>query len=333
MSRVSVVIPTWNGADLLSTALASLEGQHFRDFEVIVADNGSTDGTREMVKEQYPRARFVGFEENRGFAAAVNLGIRASRGEVIVLMNNDTEAAPGWLAALVRTLDQNPDVDFCASKMLRYHDRSTIDSAGDKLGLLAHQIGHGEPDGPEFGEPRYVLSACAGAAAYRRRVFESVGLFDERFTSYLEDVDLGVRAQLRGHRCLYVPDAVIYHIGSATTNRMSAPKVYLLLRNSLFLFFQYMPASIVLRWGAMMMVWTLSYAVREGQSVRVALRALRDFARGIPAVVRRRREVARTRRIPPSEFLYLLSPPLGPAGLRPPRTGPSVSGAAVEIPR
>jgi GT2 family glycosyltransferase len=329
MPRVSVIIPTWNGADLLAVALASLERQCFRDFEVIVADNGSTDGTRELLALQHPRARCVGFRENRGFAAAVNAGIRAADGKIIVLMNNDTEADPGWLAALVRALDERPDVGFCASKMLRYDARTTVDSAGDKLGLLAHQIGHGEPDGPEFDEPRYVLSACAGAAAYRRDLFETVGLFDERYTSYLEDVDLGVRAQLRGFRCLYVPEAVIFHMGSATAKRMSAPKVYLLLRNSLFLFFQYMPAWVVLRWGAMMLVWTLAYAVREGQSAWVAIRALRDFFRVLPAVLRRRREIARTRRISTAEFTELLSPPLGLAGLRPPRVeGAAARGAA-----
>lgn len=323
---VSVVIPTWNGADLLLDALASLETQRFRDFEVIVVDNGSTDGTEARVEERHPGTRFVRFEENRGFAAAVNAGIRAAGGEVIVLMNNDTEADPGWLEALVAALDAYPDVGSCASKMLRHDDRTRIDAAGDKMSLRADQIGHLEPDGPWYDEYRYVLSACAGAAAYRRGVFDRAGLFDERFQSYLEDVDLGIRAQLTGFRCLYVPDAVIYHIGSATASRMSEFKLFLLLRNSLFLFFQYMPLRTILRFGPYMSIWPVHHAIWAGEPIRIALRAMAGFVRHLPAVLGRRRWVRSHRRISPSEFVGLLAPPLGPRGWSDPAPPPGAGG-------
>lgn len=273
-------------------------------------DNGSTDGTAELLARDYPQVRLLSFPENRGFAAAVNAGIRASRSEIVILMNNDTEADPGWIEALVRALDSHGDVGSCASKVLDFHDRTRIDSAGDRLGLIASQIGHGQTDGPPFAYPRHVLSACAGAAAYRRSALAEVGLFDERFESYLEDVDLGIRAQLAGYRCLYVPDAVIYHRGSATARRMPERKFYLLLRNSLFLFFQYMPLARLVIFGPLMLVAPLYIAIRERVPLRVGVSSLRDFLRNRRAVLARRRQVARTRRIPLSEFRRLLSSPL-----------------------
>lgn len=309
MPRVSVVIPTWNGADLLAHALRSLAAQTFRDFEVIVVDNGSTDGTMELLSREHPDVRVVRFDENRGFAAAVNAGIRASRGEIVVLMNNDTEADPRWLEALVAALDHHPEVASCASKILDFHDRTLVDSAGDRIGIFASQIGHGEPDGPRFAEPRYVLTACGGAAAYRRALFDDVGWFDERFFAYFEDVDFGIRVRFAGHRCLYVPDAVIYHRGSVTARRVSSRTFYLRMRNACFLFFQYMPARRLL-WAPLVLAWPFACALIEGAPLRAALRALVDFVRDLPAVLRRRREVRRTRRISWAEFRRELAPPL-----------------------
>lgn len=310
--HISVIIPTWNGAELLVVALESLERQTVSDFEVIVVDNGSSDGTEELMRGNYANMRYLRFADNRGFAAAVNAGIRAAAGRVLVLMNNDTEADPTWLEALTGALDAHPDVGMCASKIVRFDDRTIIDSAGDKLGLLAYQVGHGERDAPWFDEPRFVLTACAGAAAYRREVFDRIGFFDEAFTSYLEDVDIGVRAQLVGFRCLYVPTARIAHVGSATANRIGSVKLYLLLRNSLFIFFQYMPWPVLLRWGPFMFVWPFAYAMRTRNPITLAARAIFDFARALPSVRKRRAWVRDNRTITAAEFRSLLSPPVGP---------------------
>jgi GT2 family glycosyltransferase len=322
--RVSVVIPTWNGRELLEICLPSLERQTFRDFETIAVDGGSTDGSVEWLRAEYPDVRVVELEENRGFAAAVNRGIEAARGEVIVLLNNDTEAEPDWLEALVAATDRDPDAGVFASRVLQYHHRDRIDSAGDKLGLLADQIGHGLPDGPEYREPRYVISACAAAAAYRREVFDRVGLFDERFVSYLEDVDIGVRAAYAGFRTLYVPDAVIYHMGSVTAARMNHTKIRLLLRNSLFLFFQYMPPSTLLRWGPFMLAWPFAYALRSRVPVRLAAGAIVGLVRYLPAVLGRRRAVRGEAALDDGEIRRLLSPPVGSAVL------PAPAGAEAE---
>jgi GT2 family glycosyltransferase len=311
MPRVSVIIPTWNGRALLEVSLPSLAAQSFTDFETIVVDNGSTDDTLAWLAAQHPHVVVVGLPENRGFAAAVNEGLRAAQGEVIALLNNDTEVDADWLGALVSALDRHPGVGICASRILNYYDRTRIDSAGDKLGLFADQVGHGEPDGPAFAEPRLVLSACAAAAAYRRAVFDRIGPFDERFVSYLEDVDVGLRARLAGFDTLYVPDAVIYHMVSATSQRLSHTKLQLLLRNSLFLFFQYMPTRTVLTWGAFMMVWPFLHGIRVGAPLSVPAAALREFLRDLPAVRRRRRELRASRVIDDRSLLDMLSPPIG----------------------
>lgn len=310
--RLSVVIPSWNGRELLEICLAALDRQQFRDFETIVVDGGSTDGSVEWLRAAYPAVRIVQLETNRGFAAAVNRGIEAADGDAVVLLNNDTEAEPGWLAGLVDAFERHPDAGILASRVLQYHDRGRIDSAGDMLGLLAFEIGHGEPDAPEYRTPRYVLSACAAAAAYRREVFDRIGLFDERFVSYLEDVDIGVRAAYAGFRTLYVPAAEIYHMGSATAKRMNHTKIALLLRNSLFLFFQYMPPRVLLRWGAFMLAWPFAYAIRCRVPIRLAFAALAGLARHLPAVLRRRREVRGVAAIDDRTFVQLLSPPVGP---------------------
>jgi len=328
MPRVSVIIPTWNGWALLEPALESLERQTYRDFEVIVVDNGSTDGTEEHLARRFPDVRLIRFPENRGFAPAVNAGISEGRGEFIVLMNNDTEAEPGWIGALVRALDEHPEVGSCASRMLDFYDRSRIDAAGDRLGIMASQIGHGMPDGPEFDVPRYVLSACAGASAYRRSALDDVGLFDERFFAYMEDVDLGVRLQFAGYRCLYVPDAVIYHKGSATASRIAGRRFYLLMRNSLFVFFQYMPLRRLLLWGPAILAVPVLLSVLRRQPLHLAFRALADFVRDLPTVIRRRRQVIRNRRIPWSEFRSLLAGPFALQGRHRPTTRRATREAA-----
>lgn len=320
MARVSVVIPTWNGSELLDRALGSLQRQSWRDFEVVVVDNASADDTLAMLEREHPDVRVVRLPENRGFAAAVNEGIDASEGEIVALLNNDAEADPEWLARLVDASERHPGISSFASKMLDYHRRDVIDSAGDRLGVFASQRGHGMPDGPEYAEPREVLSPCAGAAAYRRDLFDDVGTFDEGYFAYFEDVDLGLRARLAGHRCLYVPDAVVYHHGSATARRISDRAFYLRSRNAMILGFRYLPVERLLAFGPLLVVWPLVRAVLDGQRMTTALRAVRDFIVVLPGVIGDRRRLLGERRIPMSGLRRALASPLsrnrpGPTGL------------------
>ncbi|MDP3773520.1 MAG: glycosyltransferase family 2 protein [Gemmatimonadales bacterium] len=310
MPRVSVVIPTWNGADMLRAALLSLRGQAFRDFETIVVDNGSTDGTVEMLAGEFPEVRLVALAENRGFAAATNAGLQAARGEILVCMNNDCEADPGWIAALVDALERRPDAGSVASKMLRAREPGIIDAAGDTVSLVAWNIGRGEPDGPRFAEGREVLSACAGAAAYRRTVFETVGWFDEDYFAWFEDVDLGLRAQIAGFHCWYEPTAVVHHLGSATANRASATKAFYTARNALLVFFKTMPLPRLMLWAPLMLLWPWVNPVLNRRPLGPYARAWVAFLRLLPRTWRKRRAIYARRPREVARVRALLDSPL-----------------------
>lgn len=291
MPHASVIIPTWDGADFLRSALRSLRGQTFRDFETVVVDNGSRDTTSAVLEREFPNVRVIRFPENRGFAVAVNAGLRAAGGDLLALMNNDVEADPGWLAALVDALDRHPDAGFVASKMLSTRDPSRIDSAWDAMGLAPFNVGHGEADGPRFREGRYVLSACAGAAAYRRSFFDRVGYFDEDFFAWFEDVEIGIRGQLAGFRCWYEPTAVVRHLGSATAARIPDRKIFLLIRNNLILFFQTMPLGRALFWGPVILLWPWLDPIFYGRPLRLTARGWFAFWNSVPRVLRNRRRI------------------------------------------
>jgi GT2 family glycosyltransferase len=296
---------------VLRECLRTLEAQTFRDFETIVVDNGSTDGTAAMLAAEFPAARLIPLPENRGFAIATNVGLRASRGAVLVCLNNDVEAEPDWLAALVRVLDTRPDIGFVASKMLNAHQPELIDAAGDAMSLLPWNIGRGQSDGPEFNRPREILSACAGAAAYRRELFETVGYFDEGYFAFFEDVDIGIRAQLAGLRCWYEPRAVVRHRFSATAGRAPAFKIFLLVRNGLKLFFQTMPLRRIVGWGAVVLMWPWLDPVFHGRDIRITARGWFAFWGKLPEVLRERRRIYRGRTVPVSRLLALMESPWG----------------------
>lgn len=249
--KVTIIIPNWNGKHFLKTSLNSLKGQTFKDFEIIVVDNGSTDGSIEFLQDNYPEVRIIRFSENRGFSAAVNAGIKEAKGEYIALLNNDAEVDPKWLEELVYALERYPEVGFCASKMVNYFNRSIIDTAGDGFSRygIAFKRGSGKPDGPEYNKEEYVFGACGGAAIYRREVFDKIGLFDEDFFAYLEDVDLSFRAQLRGFKCLYVPTAIVYHMmgGTSGGKSYSVKRMAGKVANKLFVLIKDMPGTLILK--------------------------------------------------------------------------------------
>ncbi|MBA2713470.1 MAG: glycosyltransferase family 2 protein [Rubrobacteraceae bacterium] len=247
-ARVTVVIPNWNGERFLELCLGSLRNQSFKDFETILVDNGSSDGSLGFVAERFPEVKTIALGENRGFAEAVNEGIKAAATEFVALLNNDTEQDPGWLGALVSAAESHPESGLFASKLIDFHDRTVLDGAGDAMRLsgLPYRLGHGERDRGQFDVPGHVFGACAAAALYRKALFEDVGLFDDDFVSYCEDGDLSFRAQLAGYRCFYVPDAVVYHMGSASTGgKRSKTATRLGTRNSLSLLVKDLPLSAV----------------------------------------------------------------------------------------
>jgi len=311
--RVAVVIPSWNGRKWLDLVLPSLVAQSYRSFEVVVVDNGSSDGTVEHLREAWPAVEVVALESNVGFAAGVNRGIAASRSPLVALVNNDMELHPGFLYALVEALDAEPGAAAATAKMLSFNERDVLDGAGDVLrwSSVAMPRGRGERDRGQYDRREEVFSACGGAALYRRAAFDEVGLFDEHFFAQLEDVDWGFRARLLGFGCVYVPDAVAYHMGSATTKREGRPDPWfwaLPARNNVWLWLKNYPADCLLRYGhliAVNLLLALYFASRESMA-GPQLRAWRDAARGLRRVLRQRREIQSRRRVGRSELEQII---------------------------
>ncbi len=220
MKKVSVIIPNLNGRDFLEKCLGSFAGVSFDETEIIVVDNASTDDSVAWIKQYHPNVRIVENRENLGFAPAVNIGIRASEAEYVLLLNNDTEILPGFIEALVGAMDEDRKIFGASAMMLKYDDRTLIDDAGDLYTVfgLAFQRGNGKASA-KYAKKTYVTAPCGGACIYRRSVLNEIGLLDDEFFAYREDLDLGIRAKLAGYKNVYVPEARVIHYGSGTSNK------------------------------------------------------------------------------------------------------------------
>jgi len=216
--RINVIIPNFNGGHLLSPCLDSLHAQTRHPDRVIVVDNGSTDGSRKIVEEHPVTPLLVSFPENRGFAAAVNHGIKAYEADVVALLNNDMVCDPRWIEYGEKALELYERADMVASLVLQSRARDLVDSAGDRFPPSARpaHVSHGRRAASLAGHSMEVVSPCAGAAFYRKSMFSETDYFEESFFAYLEDVDLGIRARSQGRHCLFFPQAVTYHLGAAT---------------------------------------------------------------------------------------------------------------------
>jgi GT2 family glycosyltransferase len=223
---ITVIIPNWNGKKFLPLCLDSLRDQAFRDFETILVDNGSEDGSCDFVRESYPEVKVISLPENRGFSGAVNAGIKEAGGKYIALLNNDTEADAHWLEELCREMDSDENIGICASKIVFYFQKEILDTAGVIIyddGVTENR-GNLDRDGERYQQREFIFGACAAAALYRKKMLDDIAIggevFDEDFLVYYEDSDVNMRSQLMGYKCLYVPSAVVYHIGSATAKRV-----------------------------------------------------------------------------------------------------------------
>ncbi len=247
--RVSVVIVNWNGKHHLGECLGSLRTQTFRDFEIILVDNGSQDGSGEYVREYFPEVRLVALRKNCGFAGGNNAGIRVASGRYLALLNNDTRVDAEWLTNLLKEAETGPsDVGMWASKILSYDNPGIIDNVG--LLMYPDGLGRGkgrlEADRGQYDQrsEAFFPSGCAGL--YRREMLDEIGLFDEEFFAYADDVDLGLRARLAGWQCLYVPSAKVYHKYSASSSAHSPFKAFLVERNRIWVLLKYYPIELVL---------------------------------------------------------------------------------------
>ncbi len=249
-ATVSIVIPNWNGMEHLSSCLESVRRQTYKAAEVILVDNGSTDGSTGFIKTSFPEVILILFGTNRGFAAAVNRGIETATGDIIALLNNDIELEPQWLERAMSGLLHHKEAGSAACKMLRYDNRTIIDAVGDGLTRGANPLtrGAGMHQGAISDREEFIFGACAGAALYKKGLFTSVGTFDESFISYYEDADLAFRSQLAGFKCIYVPSAVCYHKRGATAKKMKAHyPIRMQERNLTAFHIKNIPAMVLLR--------------------------------------------------------------------------------------
>ena len=242
LEDVTVIIPNQNGKHFLKPCLKSLNKQNI-PFKVIIIDNNSKDDSTDYIKKEYPHFTLIENKKNLGFAAAVNQGIRASETDYVFLLNNDAEIEENCILNIVKCIEADENIFAVSSKMIQHGDRTKMDDAGDEYTLLGwtRKVGNGRsPD--LYNESRDVFSACAGAALYRRKIFNEIGLFDENFFAYLEDVDIGYRARLHGYKSVYCPEAVVYHHGSGTSgSKYNKFKVRISARNNVYLPYKNMP--------------------------------------------------------------------------------------------
>jgi len=299
---VSVIIPNWNGMSHLPTCLASLSQQSAQPDEVIVVDNGSRDGSVDFIRKNYPKLQIIEFPENRGFAAAVNAGIHASSADFLALLNNDTELDPHWIEELVRALRGYPAAGSVTGKMLDFTRRNIIDGVGDVLsrGFAPVTRGAGEADDGRYGREEEVFAACAGAAIYRRTLFDTVGLFDEEFISYYEDEDLAFRAQLAGFTCLYVPSAICYHKRGASSSTIREYPVRMQERNLTLFQTKNIPWIIILT-ALPIIIASRTRRIWRLTKAGMGKPALSGFFGGlmlIPSMLAKRRRVQKLRTVP-----------------------------------
>ena len=322
----SAVILNWNGCHLLEECLDSVLSQTFRDFETIVVDNGSTDGSVDWMKDRYGDAiSSVALPSNLGFAGGNNAGIRIARGRYVILLNNDTAVDPGWLAALADAVRRHPGAGMFTPKILNYYRRNEIDNTGHLIypDGLARGRDRMEKDDGRFDEEGETLwpSGCAGV--YKKEMLDETDLLDESFFAYGEDVDLGLRARWAGWDCFYIPTAIVYHKYSNTTGAYSPQKAFLVERNRIWILIKNFPAREILlspmRTGYRYVyhlagalsghgaAWKFAVKYSVGRLFLSTLRAEFSALAGIPHVIRSRQAGKPFRRVTSRQFRSLLA--------------------------
>lgn len=309
---VSIIIVTWNSAKYLSRCFEAVTRQTFTDYEVIVIDNGSKDDCVSNLEQTWPRLSLhvERLPNNLGFAAANNIGARLARGQWLALLNSDAFPEPDWLEKLLQAAEGYPDYSCFSSQQLQSNNPDLLDGAGDSYHVsgMAQKRNFGYPVKQYGHDLQEVFSPCAAAALYLRDAFLEVGGFDEDFFSYYEDVDLGFRLRLYGYRTLYVPDAIVHHVGSVTLGAISDFVFYYSHRNLLWTFFKNMPASLILRYLPAHIIANLAYLLYytiRGRG-RVLWRAKWDALRGLPWVFKKRKEIQKNRKVTDKNLLHIM---------------------------
>ncbi len=298
----SIIIPNWNGLQHLPGCLDALRVQTYSPIEIVLVDNGSTDGSQTFVADHYPEVRLLALDRNLGLTGGNNLGFEAAKGAILISLNNDTESHPQFVEALVTALTEHPEAGMVAAKMLLFDRRDHIHSAGDGYGTDGIPFNRGvwQRDEGQFDDPGWIFGGCGGAVAYRRAMLDDIGMFDESFFMYCEDVDLNWRAQLAGWRCWYTPRAIVYHKLSATGGGPIAS--YHTGRNTLWVIAKNYPGPLLRKhWPHIARAqWTVTRdALRawRGEAARARLRGQAAGLFGWPRMARARRAIQSRRRV------------------------------------
>lgn len=242
--KTTIIIPNYNGIEYLNDCLASLQKCEPNDFHIIVVDNGSTDGSAELLKEKYPEVESIFLTENTGFAPAVNRGLERTKTPYVLLLNNDILVEPDLVGRMEQAIESHKNCFSVSAKMLQMHQPELLDGAGDLYCALgwAFALGKGKTASDHYTKPAKIFSSCGGAVIYRMDILNQIGYFDENHFAYLEDVDLGYRAKIHGYDNWYEPSAIVYHAGSAFSgSRYNEFKTKLASRNSIYIILKNMP--------------------------------------------------------------------------------------------
>ena len=309
----SIIIPHMNGRNLLQECFAALRQQTVTDFEILLIDNGSTDGSQEFVRAHFPEVQVVEMGRNFGFTGACNKGWELSRGEIVILLNNDTAVTPTWLSEIINAFQRHSDVGIVASKMMLYDQRDHFHTTGDfyRVDGIPGNRGVWQKDEGQYEQEEFVFSACGGSAAYRRTMLDELGFLDDDFFFSCEDVDMGWRANLAGWKVLYVPTAVLYHKLKATGGSVTGS--YYDGRNFLYLIWKDYPTSLLRQNWRIILKSQLSItrdALRawRGEAARARLRGQLAGLVGIFKMWPKRKQVQAIRRIDDDSLTAVLTP-------------------------
>ena len=320
---ISIVVLNWNGAQVVEGCLRSLQEQTHQPLEVIVVDNASTDHSVDLVRGKFPEFKLIVNDKNLGFGGGNNVGICASQGKYIMMLNNDTRLDPKCIEELKGSLEKEERYGACASKILLEYEDNLIDAAGIVVCPDGLSIGRGRLEkGDQYDEETEVFFASDCACLYRREMLEEIGLYDEDFFAYADETDMGWRAQLARWKCIYNPKAVVYHFHSASAGTYSPFKAYLVERNRIWVAIKSFPMSLLI-FGQFYTFWRYllqAYGAFTGKGaagrftsdfskielVKILIKVYLSLWKQLPLMLRKRREIQKKKRISNQEIFRLI---------------------------
>ena len=320
---ISVVVLNWNGSQVLDQCLKSLSDQTYRPLEIIVVDNASTDDSVDLIKKGFPGLKLIVNKRNLGFGGGNNVGIQASQGSYIMMLNNDTRLDPRCIEELKRGIEKEDRYGACASKILLQYEDNLIDAAGIVVCPDGLSIGRGRLErGELYDDEVEVFFASDCACLYRREMLEDIGLYDEDFFAYADETDMGWRAQLAGWRCLYNPRAVVYHLHSASSGTYSPMKAFLVERNRIWVAVKNFPISLLL-FGQLFTFWRYvlqAYGALSGKGaagrftadfsktelIKILIKVYLSLWKSLPLMLKKRRRIQKRKRIASGQVYRIL---------------------------